>query len=198
MINQRIGIFGGSFNPVHNGHIHICKAFLNSKLIDELWIIPVFDPPHKVLEHLVSFEHRLEMTKIAFSNLENVRVIGVESELPKPNYTLKTVEYLQNEFPDKIFLLCIGGDSLNYFDTWYEYEDLLNKVQLLVVKRENVSYDGVKDLILNRSVFIRSDVTNESSSEIRKELELTGKTNQIPVEVLNYILKNKLYTSTSN
>lgn len=198
MSKLRIGLFGGSFNPVHNGHIHICKAFLNSLLIDELWVIPVYDPPHKPSENLVSFVHRLEMTKIALSGLPKVSVIDREKDLPKPNYTLKTVEYLKSTHPGTEFLLCIGGDSLKHFNTWYKYDELLKLVQLLVIERENSSHGDVESAVLNRTTFIRAEITPESSSEIRDELVTTGTTNQIPVEVLNYIRKNKLYTFTSH
>lgn len=197
MSKRRIGIFGGSFNPVHNGHIHICQAFLDSNLIDELWIIPVFDPPHKPSEQLVSFSHRLEMTKLAFRNIPNIIVIDIEKELAKPNYTLKTIKYLKATYPDLDFLLCIGGDSLEYFNTWYEYESLLELVELLVVKRKDVSYNSVETKILDRSNFILSEITPESSSEIRDEIASTGSTIQVPTEVFSYIQLNHLYRSTS-
>lgn len=198
MSNNRIGIFGGSFNPVHNGHLHICNAFLNSNLIDELWVIPVYDPPHKPSEQLLAFNHRFEMTKLAFKSLSQVRVLDLEKDLPRPNYTLKTIEYLKSTYQDKTFLLCLGGDSLKYFDTWYKYETLLKAVKLVVVKRENISYDGIKPSILNRTMIIETDVTPESSSDIRIEINKTGSSNQIPVEVMNYIRLNKLYTFTSH
>lgn len=198
MSNQKIGIFGGTFNPVHNGHLHICRAFLDSSLIDELWIIPVFDPPHKPSEQLISFDHRFEMTKLAFSRIANVKVLEIERELPRPNYTLKTVEYLMSTYSDKTYLLCLGGDSLKHFDTWYMYEELLKKVQLIVVKREPISFDGVKNSILQRSIFIQSKLTPESSSDIRKDIENTGTTNQLPEDVLNYIRTNDLFITTSH
>jgi len=198
MRKLRIGLFGGSFNPVHNGHIRICKAFLSSNLIDELWIIPVYDPPHKSTGKLLSFLHRFEMVRIAFSEMSKVSVVDIEKDLPKPNFTLNTVNYLKSIYPDATFLLCLGGDSLKYFETWYEYKALLKLVQLLIVDRENINFDDVDSAVLNRTTFIRNEITPESSSEIRDELISTGTTIQIPVEVLNYIRKNKLYTSDSN
>lgn len=198
MSKRRIGIFGGSFNPVHNGHIHICNAFLKSNLIDELWVIPVYDPPHKPSELLVPYVNRLEMTRLAFEKMSNVNVSEVESELSRPNYTLKTIEYFQSKYPDSKFYLCIGGDSLTYFHTWFKYKQLIELVNLIVVNRDNSSFSGVESIILQRTHFIQCDITPESSIDIRAEIAEKGNTTQVPPAVMDYIRKFKLYGLVSD
>ncbi len=198
MKSKRIGIFGGAFNPVHNGHIHICKTFLDSDLIDELWILPVFEPPHKDVDVLVPFYHRLEMVRLAFAETHLVVILDIEKDLPKPNYTLTTVEYLISRYADYSFNLCIGGDSLKYFHTWYDYKKLLKLVTLLVVERDTFSVDTIEQDVLDRTKIIRCDLTPESSSDIRGQISETGYSMQVPKEVMNYILENNLYGSFSH
>ena len=198
MSKQRIGIFGGSFNPVHNGHIHICNAFLESNLIDELWIIPVFDPPHKPSELLAPFVNRLEMTRLAFEKTSKVNVSEIESELSRPNYTFKTIEYFLANNPDSKFYLCIGGDSLTDFHTWFNYKQLIELVDLIVVDRDNTSYSCVESIILQRTHFVQCDVTPESSIDIRAEIAEKGSTTHVPSAVMDYIRKFKLYRLVSD
>jgi nicotinate-nucleotide adenylyltransferase len=198
MIPRRIGIFGGSFNPIHNGHLNICNAFLMSGSIDELWVIPVFDPPHKSSDDLLSFDDRFEMTKIAFQSFSSVKILDIEKLLPKPNYTLQTLQYLKEQNDDASFILCIGSDSLTYFHTWYNYKSILDITTLLVAKRAGYVYTKIETEILNKVVFVDSSIFPESSTAIREEIKIKGFSNQIPSEVMYYIKKHNLFSSVTD
>ena len=102
---MRIGLFGGTFDPVHNGHISIVRSFLQSGYIDELWILLTPVPPHKLNKEHVSYEHRKEMLHLAFQDIDRVRISTIEQTLPKPSYTVQTVTHLAQKYPEDEFLL---------------------------------------------------------------------------------------------
>jgi len=192
-LNVKIGLFGGTFDPIHNGHIQICESFLNSGFIDELWIIPASIPPQKEDSVIATFEQRIAMLEIAFQSNENVKILDIEDNLPKPNYTIQTVRYLKKLHPHHEFKLCIGADNLKSLNTWFNYQDLINEIDLLVVSRPGTSIDtNVK--VDTRSIhFVNHTETDISSSEIRESIREKGNTEDVPDAVLKYILDNKLY-----
>jgi nicotinate-nucleotide adenylyltransferase len=191
-VKSRIGLFGGTFDPVHNGHVEITQAFLNSELIDQIWVIPAAYPPHKV-QTSADYQHRVNMLKIAFEDIYDVIVNTVESALPKPGYTLQTLQYLLKSNADKEFFLCIGSDSLLDFSTWYRYQDILMIAKLLVANRPGSIIDNVSEDILDKSYIIDHKPINISSSNIRKSLAESRDSRDIPINVLNYILNHSLY-----
>lgn len=189
----RVGIFGGSFDPVHIGHKKQCESYLASGLIDEIWVVPAYVPPHKSLSKLASYSDRLTMLKLAFINSEGVFVKDIESNLPVPNYTLKTLEFLKSTYPDIDFSLCIGSDSLAEFHTWYEYKRIIGNTQLLVAVRPGVDLSSIDPSILKKSILVDHIPIDISSSEIRKELARSGTSKGLDDSVLNYIIEHKLY-----
>lgn len=189
----RVGLLGGTFNPVHSGHVSIAQSFLKSGRIDELWILPSAYPPHKNSEELLHFDVRIEMLKLAFGSEPNVRIRTIESELTAPGYTLQTLEYLRDRYPDHLFFWCIGSDSLMNFSTWYRYHEILKGWKLLVAKRKNLETELLPGEILERSIFVQHEPLSESSSDIRRELKETGSSRQVPTNVLDFIQKKRLY-----
>lgn len=175
------------------GHIKIARSFLNSGLIRELLILLTPSPPHKESTNQTGFSHRFEMLKLAFQSQEKVRISDLEKDLPQPSYTLQTIEYLQNRYPDVIFYLCLGEDSLRDFHKWYKYKTILERVTLLVAKRPGVDTSSVDPEILEKVIFIDHEPVSISSTEIRnKRRELTT---NLPPAVAEYIEKQNLYRS---
>ncbi|MEX0770331.1 MAG: nicotinate (nicotinamide) nucleotide adenylyltransferase [Balneolaceae bacterium] len=197
-MKKRIGVLGGSFDPVHDGHVSIARSFLKCNLIHRLLIIPASSPPHKPGELSASFSHRFEMLKLAFKNDEKVTVSEIENRLPDPSYTLRTIHSLQQTHPDTLFYLCMGGDSLAGFDTWYEYREILKRVFLLVAERPDEDPLQVKEAIREKAVFTEHQPLRISSSSIRKKRmkhpELL-ETQRVPGSVAKYISKHHLYLS---
>ena len=193
-MGERIGILGGTFDPVHNGHIAIAQSFLDSGYIDELWILPSPDPPHKQETPLTDIDLRKRMLELAFSGTENVVISNLENRLPRPSYTIRTLEFLKQEHPDTSFYLCIGEDSLSEFDTWYQPERILEEFELLVARRpgfdagdSGLDFDG-------RAHMIEHDPVPISSTEIRDRIargEDAGAL--IPERVLQFIHNHELY-----
>lgn len=191
---DRIGIFGGTFDPVHNGHLSIARSFLDSGYIDELWILPSPDPPHKTDQTLTEFPLRKRMLEAAFSPFGNVVVSDLENRLPHPSYTIQTIEHLKKQYPEKTFYLCIGEDSLIEFDTWYKPGRILEECELLVASRPGIDTEGVRSEIMRRSHFVDHEPVQISSTELRSRLR-EGKDvdNLLPDPVLKIIEKQELY-----
>jgi len=192
---KRIGLFGGSFDPVHNGHIEAVNSFLESGLIDEIWILLTPAPPHKPDQKKTDFEHRYNMLKLAFQESDNIKISDIENDLPKPSYTLQTIHHLKTKNPDYTFFLCLGEDSLQYFHKWHKYHDILEECTLLVVDRPGSDHGDVDSYILEKSIFVDHKPMNISSTEIRRAPN-TATLMKLPDDVLNYIQKNNLYTDS--
>lgn len=116
----------------------------------------------------------------------------MERTLPVPSYTLQTIRYVKSEYPEHLFFLCMGEDSLSSFHTWYKYEEILEECTLLVVNRPGFDLDGVKPEILERTVIVDHIPVRVSSSEIRKHSN-TKEIPHLPEIVQRYIAEHNLY-----
>lgn len=190
-MKARVGIFGGSFDPIHRGHVQAAASFMKSRLIDELLILLTPDPPHKKSSHQAAYSHRLQMLKLAFQQKRNVRISTLENDLPVPSYTVKTIEYLQKRHPGTRFFLCLGEDGILHFHKWYQYQKILQQVPLLVAERPGFDSELVSDDILERTIFVEHAPYGVSSTEIREKAVFPD--DFLPGSVAEYIRKNHLY-----
>jgi nicotinate-nucleotide adenylyltransferase len=190
---MKIGLFGGAFDPIHNGHVAVALSCLKSGLLDGLWVIPTFESPHKAGQLHASFVHRMAMSKLAFENEPTIEVCNIESSLPTPNYTLNTLQYFQNQFQNYTFFWCLGSDSLIHFKYWYQYKSILENWKLLVATRPDFSINSVEHQILQRCILIDHQPVNNSSSAIRRSIAYGINVDQIPAKAYDYALENHLY-----
>jgi len=191
---QNIGLFGGTFDPVHNGHISISKAFLNSGLIDELWILLTPDPPHKQNSVHAPYADREQMLNLAFTDEKRVRISTVENTLPSPSYSIQTIRHLKKQYPDYTFYLCIGGDSLTSFHKWYKYREILNECELIVAHRPGFDVSDIPIEIKNKAHLINNRPLDISSTEIRNHCNKGENIGDlVPNSVAVYIKDKKLY-----
>ena len=196
-MDKRTGIFGGSFDPVHTGHVSLAKSFLESGLIHHLLILLTPDPPHKQSEIRAGYEDRLAMLKIAFREFENVEISTLEQQLPTPSYTLQTIEYLQDLYPENLFYLCIGEDSLVNFHQWHRYLEILKRLDLIVAERPGYDSQNVSEEIMESVIMVDHHPVEASSTEIRQHVKKNGGTlldnAHIPPAVHRYIDEKGLY-----
>lgn len=192
---MRIGIFGGAFDPVHHGHTQIAESFLASNLIDKLLVLPTPASPHKKNSDQTAFSHRYEMLKLAFHDNDRVVVSDLETELPNPSYTLRTIEHLQQENPENTYYLCIGEDSLSSFHKWWKYEEILERIPLVVASRPDAESSGLPQSILERALFVDHNEVDISSTQIRKRAREGDSRlkDLVPDSVAQYIFRNNLY-----
>lgn len=192
---MRIGIFGGSFNPIHNGHAIIAHHIITSGVMDRLWLMVSPVNPLKVdNERQVSDSDRLRMAEMVSRPLENVETSAFEFTMPKPSYTIDTLNALQAKFPDDEFYLIIGADNWVLFDRWRNSEEIIAKYHLLIYPR--LGYDVViPENLSDRVTLVNAPVIELSSTVVRERLaQGLSVRYYIPDEVLGYIERHKLYS----
>ena len=191
---KAIGLFGGTFDPVHCGHLSVVRSYLNSGILDELWIILTPYPPHKSEKNLSPYSLRKRMLQQAFKDVEGVVLTDVETELPKPSYTLRTLLYLKKQYKNERFYLCIGEDSLSDFESWYGWSEILKHCDLLVAARPGFQTDHVNEDVMKHAHFIEHEPVNVSSTGLRLKLSRGEDVGHlVPDGVYNLIKEYNLY-----
>lgn len=194
-MSHHVGLFGGTFDPVHNGHISIAQSFIDSGIIDELWVLLTPFPPHKQEKSTTSYQTRLAMLEAAFSGMEKVKINTIENSLPKPSYSIQTIRHLNKQYPDITFFYCLGEDSLAKFHTWKYYDEILEECDLLVAQRPGVSHDETEGNILSQTHFVSHTPLDISSSDIRNNAKnKIPYRNMVPEEVALIIENEQLYS----
>jgi nicotinate-nucleotide adenylyltransferase len=156
---RKIGIFGGSFNPIHYGHIVLAQAVQKQCGLDEVWLVVSPQNPLKQQADLLDDRLRLELARKALEGVEGVYASDYEFRLPKPSYTWNTLQHLSADYPDDEFFLLIGGDNWAHFERWRQWKDILRNYKVIVYPRDN--YPGTIELPL----------LDVSSTEIRQKVK---------------------------
>lgn len=194
---KTIGVFGGTFDPVHNGHLAIARSFIDSGYIDELWVLLSPYPPHKKENGFASYALRLKMLQQVFKPSRNIRVSDLELHFPKPSYTIQTLEHLKKSHPDYAFYLCLGKDSFYSFTSWHRWEDILDHCRLLVADRPVSEKPNLPDKLVRHSQFVEHDALAISSSEIRKKIQTQEPVDHLlPQSLLEIIEDENLYKNS--
>lgn len=164
----RTGIFGGSFNPIHNGHLRLAEYFFEKAKLDELWFVVSPQNPFKVNAELLDDNLRLKLVKTAlnsqlhFARLRkptlNYKVSDIEFSLPKPSYMINTLEKIKADYPDRQPILLIGGDNWERFPHWYQHEKIEKEYEIFVYSRGDVQ-------------FADAPLINISSTDIRERIK---------------------------
>ncbi|OFX83267.1 MAG: nicotinic acid mononucleotide adenylyltransferase [Bacteroidetes bacterium GWF2_33_16] len=189
---MKTGLFFGSFNPIHIGHLAIANYMLEFTDLDELCMVISPQNPFKTQANLLNEYDRMKMVEIAIGNNSRFSVSDIEFHLPKPSYTIDTLTYLSERYPSKQFVLLIGTDNLEYFHKWKNYEEILKKYKLIVYPRPGSGlgkYANYKNIQL-----VNAPLIEISSSFIRESIK-SGKNIQhfLPASVYDYIRNNHLY-----
>ena len=132
---KKIAIFGGSFNPIHVGHIALAQAVLEQCGMDEVWLMVSPQNPLKTSAGLLDDRLRYELARLALQGVEGIVVSDYEMRLPKPSYTWNTLQHLRADYPSCSFTLLIGGDNWELFDKWYRAEDIKANYEIVVYTR---------------------------------------------------------------
>ena len=174
----RTGIFGGSFNPIHNGHILLARQLRERAGLDEVWLMVSPQNPLKQASDLLDDEKRMQMARLALENEPYIIASDYEMHLPRPSYTWNTLQALSKDYPEREFVLLMGGDNWALFDKWYHAEDIKKNYRIVVYDRT----PGEPGFI------------NISSTEIRARIKAgTGFRRLVQTAVADLIKKEKLY-----
>lgn len=190
---MKIGILGGSFNPIHIGHAILANYITQYTDIEQLWLMVSPQNPLKS-EISDSYDvHRLAMAELVASKCENVITSGFEFTLPKPSYTISTLEALTKKFPQHEFVLIIGADNWQYFNKWKDSDLILKKHDIYVYPRKGYEIN-IPDDLKDKVYSLDSPIVEVSSTFIREQLKDNRNMNfYLPQDVYKYILKNRLY-----
>ena len=198
----KTGIFGGAFNPPHNGHVNLVREAIEQLNLRKLLIIPTYESPHKDTK-LLPFDHRAEMCRRAFEPQNGagncdcqIEISDIERQLGGVSYTINTIRELKKRLPGEQFYLLIGGDMLFYFPKWYKYESLLKETTVCAVSREGDSFTDMVEFAneMGRVKVLPTGVVEASSTEIRGKAAVGGDISElVPKTVAEYIKENNLY-----
>ena len=211
---MRIGLLGGTFNPIHFGHLHIAEEVLSSCDLDQIWFVPTNNPPHKQLAAEVSFAHRQAMVDVALSNYRQFFSCDIEGRRGGISYSVETLQQLHTEYPEHEYFFIMGLDSFQEIGLWKNYLRLFELSHIIVTARPGFSgslhellpvaiadrfcYDSdSKNLHCDTGfslITVAHTCCDISSTEIRQQLSMNQDVGgQVPQSVIDYIRTYHLY-----
>jgi nicotinate-nucleotide adenylyltransferase len=194
---MKVGIFGGTFDPIHMGHLLLAEQALEAAALDQIWFIPAGEPPHKQGKAITPAEHRMQMVELAIQGNPRFYASGIELEREGLSYTVDTIEKLNELYPDIKFFLLVGADMVKDLPHWYKIKKIIQFVRVIALGRPGVWIEGLPDFIEKRLSWIPDAIlTNLSSSTIRQRAR-EGKSIRylVPDAVYQYIKEHGLYGS---
>ena len=195
---MKTGLYGGTFDPLHNGHLKVAQSAKNLLQLDRIIFIPAGDPPHKTNQNITNKEHRLSMVSLA-CKAEGAQVSDWELLKKEKSYSVETIRHFKELYPEDELFFIIGADSFRDLPSWWHYRELMELCSLVVVSRPDV----LKETLLSRfagdekppRVFFLDDIFVDISSTQIREMVKKGEdiSRLVPPAVSDYILKNGLY-----
>ena len=213
-----VGLFGGAFDPVHNGHLHVANACLTKLTLDKMVIMPTGESAFR--KPLSPAYHRVQMLKRAFSSkIFEIDEFEINSAIKKqPSYTVSTLKYLRAKCSSRLFLI-LGADTFSSFHKWYQFVDIIDYCHIIIINRNQIKIDevdldnklkkfteqyvtdSIKDLqsaTSGKIFFLNIQPIEISSTEIKNKIfQNKSVSTSVPIEVAKYIEENKLYASSS-
>lgn len=189
---MKIGLFFGSFNPIHNGHLIIANHILNETALEKVWFIISPQNPFKQTSSLLNTYDRLHLVNRAVENDNRIKGSDIEFHLPKPSYTSATLAYLKEKYPGYEFSIIIGSDSFQNLSKWKNYETIIHNYELIIYKRpgfEIINNIGARVLIMDAPLL-------EISATYIRELVKENKSIKylVPESIEQEVQNNRFYT----
>lgn len=179
----RTGIYGGSFNPIHNGHIAIARAMLDCDAVDEVWLMVSPQNPLKQSADLLDERLRLDMTRRATADIPCVTACDYEFHMPRPSYMWHTLQSLSRDYPDREFTLLIGADNWQVFDRWYHADDIIAHYPIRIYPRRG--YDIEASTLPHNVKLIDTGLYDVSSTMVRERIRRGEDVSQlIPASII--------------
>ena len=192
---KKIGLFFGSFNPIHIGHLILANYILENSDMDELWFVVSPQNPFKDKKSLLTDHNRLDMVQLAVKNYPKMRASNVEFSLPKPSYTIDTLTYLKEKYPNYSFALIMGEDNLDSLPKWKNAEKLMSYYQIIVYPR---TFEGEKkdsEYLQHENIsMVNAPIIELSATEIRNMIKESKNVRpMLPPEVFEYLDGSSFY-----
>jgi nicotinate-nucleotide adenylyltransferase len=195
---SRIGILGGTFNPIHNGHIMLAQYCKNEVQLDKIILVPTCTPPHKSNKHLADESHRLKMCSLASNGIKGFEVSDVEIRRKGKSYTYETLSYFKEIYPDDELYFIMGADMFLSLPKWYRAEELMKNFKFIAIDREG-SFQEKKEqfdkvVALTDATFINVKTPEISSTMVRDAVKAGKSISEfVPKAVEDYIHEHGLY-----
>lgn len=188
---MKIGLYFGSFNPIHIGHLIIANHVINTNIVQKIWFIVSPQNPLKHSNSLLNEYQRLFLVNLAIEDNSNFKASDVEFKLPKPSYTIDTLTYLKEKYPEHDFYIIMGSDSYSNIPKWKNYERLLNQNHVLIYERPGFDITGLHK---NVTVMQKVSLLEISATQIRNLIK-AGKSARylMPDRVLEEIEKSRFF-----
>lgn len=192
---MKIGLYFGTFNPIHVGHLIIANHMAEYAGLDQVWMVVTPHNPFKKKETLLDDNQRLELVFLATKNFSKIKPSDIEFKLSQPNYTVNTLAHLQDKYPQHVFSLIMGEDNLNSLHKWKNYEVILENHEIYVYPRVALEKENLRLKNHPKIHFIDAPIVEISSTFIRESIK-KGKNVQplLPSKVWEYLDHNNLYT----
>jgi len=189
---MKIGLYFGSFNPIHNGHLAIAQFLMQKSLFDQIWMVVSPNNPLKDKNGLAPEDDRLNMVKLAIQDFPYLHACDVEFSLPSPSYTINTLYCLEKQYPNYEFSLILGADNIENFHKWKDYEEILSRYMLYVYPRSNETFEKIIEH--PHIVYLDAPLLPVSATEIRTLLQQKMPVAEyLPDLVIRYIEEKRLY-----
>ncbi len=188
----KIGLFFGSFNPVHIGHMAMANYILEYSSLTEIWFVVSPQNPFKNIKNLLNEYHRLELVRLAIDDKKGYKCCDIEFKLPKPNYTVYTLAYLKERYPKYEFVIIMGGDNLLTFNKWKNYKEIKDNYKIIVYSRPNCD---TSDIEISENITVLDCPKIEISSSMIRNAIKEGKDMAffMPPKAYNFINEMNFY-----
>ena len=195
MSSSKIGVLGGTFDPIHQGHLLLAESVRDSIGLDEVLFIPTAVPPHKSRQEITPIHHRYEMVRLALENLEGFQLLDLEAKNSKTSYSIDTLNYLAERYPPQTQIrFILGADQLDELETWKDYQQLLENYGLYVVDRVGSGQEQLLERYKGWIQVVPMPRIDISSTLVRRRVA-KGQSIRfwVPEPVRRYILQEGLY-----
>lgn len=195
---MKVGIMGGTFDPIHTGHLIAAETAREGLQLEEVWFIPSNIPPHKESGPKASAVHRWEMVCQSLKNCSHMRPVDLEMKRGGTSYTIDTAIELGRLYPEHDFYYIIGADMIQYLPQWYKVDDLLKRVSFIGLERAgfNLQWERLPEMIQDKVTMISMPMIEISSTSIRERITQRQSIRfLVPESIFHYIEVNRLYES---
>lgn len=196
MVLKKLCVYGGTFDPVHLGHLLLANYIKEELGVEKFMFIPTFLPPHKTDQQFSSFTHRYNMLKLALKDSGEFLISDIEYQRQGTSYSYLTIDQLRKEYvlSREDFYFLIGGDSLVELHQWREPEKILDNASVVVMNRPGSDFSSVSESFLNKVQILNTPLVEISSTDVRNRIKTGGSIKyMVPDSVEKYIHENGLY-----
>jgi nicotinate-nucleotide adenylyltransferase len=192
---MNIGLYFGSFNPIHIGHLIVANHILNETGIKKIWFIVSPQNPFKENKSLLNEYDRLHLVRLAVQDDIRIKCSDIEFNLPKPSYTSNTLTFLAEKYPDHDFSIIMGSDSYQNLDKWKNFESIVSNYDILVYKRKD---NEIKNVYVKKPLILNAPLIEISASQIRENIKMGKSIRYLVPEIVREEIETRKFYKQKN